>query len=128
MILIIVLALIILEAVHEALRDKGNKTSGGIVEWFFLIAILYGLIEVHAGRIWYLIYILYRFAIFGVLYNAIRNLALDYLGTTKLYDRVLTWFFDKVAKFAPKPHLLFMAKLIALFAAIALTIRFRSGL
>jgi len=128
MILIICLALIILEAIHEALRDSGSKTSAGIVEWFFLIAILYGLIEINAGRIWFLIYILYRYAIFGVLYNAIRKLKLDYLGSTKIYDRVLTWIFEKIGKFAPRPHVLFMTKIIALFSAIVLTWRFRSGL
>ena len=123
MILIILISLIVLEAIFEAVRDNGNKTASGVVEWFYLAVVVIGLIEISAPRIWYLIYVLYRYALFGILYNAIRKLRFDYLGTTKIYDRVLTWIFSKIGKFAPKPHILFMTKLIALFAAVALTIR-----
>ena len=124
MIFIILISLIILEAIYEAIRDNGNKTPSGVVEWFFLAVMLVGTIELDADRIWYLIYVLYRYALFATLYNLIRKLRWDYLGSTKIYDNVLTWIFIKIGKMFPKPHVLFITKLISLTAAVGLTWRF----
>lgn len=109
----VVFALIILDALKDALYDNGKKFASGTVDIFFLSAMICGVVLMQGDWIWIVIYILLRYALFDLIYNITRKLPLLYLGNTKFYDRVLT-------KFPNVTHFLFITKLMALISAGAL--------
>jgi len=135
MILIVLLLIIILEAVYEALRDRGKKLPSGILEGLSHAIMLVGIISLQTSPIWYLIYILYRYAIFDFVYNSMVGKDPLYLGNTKLYDKALNWILDKIEKIKtgkdkkimfPRWAVLFMSKILAMWSAAGLSIRYFS--
>jgi hypothetical protein len=98
--ILIALFLVVFEAVPEALYDEGRKTLAGVFEFVYravvtlvLFAWMVGVPAFHAREQSLLIlligYVLLRFALFDYIYNAIRGVELNYIGTTKLWDRFL---------------------------------------
>lgn len=100
MILILTILTNALEAIYEGLYDNGKKMLSGIIELtyrllgaFTIVFITYG---VTVGQIdisvWKLItgFIFVRFLIFDFTYNKTRGLPLMYIGSTKIYDKVLS--------------------------------------
>jgi hypothetical protein len=121
--LIASLFLILFEAIHEGLALKGHKTIAGVIEGFYLVVVstivllwvagivVFGIsaipfIRIIAG------FVLLRFAVFDIVFNAFAGLPLFFIGTTKLIDKFWQWFFG-ITKF-PVTHFFFMVKLIAL--------------
>ena len=121
MILIVLISLIILEAVHEGLYDRGLKRWSDLPESLFLIVIIYGVVFIQAEWIWILIYILYRYSFFDAIYNLCAGNNILYTGETKFYGRTLNAIFNKIGKMFPKPHVLFITKLMSLTTAVGLT-------
>ena len=102
MYMLIILCLTALEAIYEGLYDKGIKALSGVIELIYKV-ILYaslilmiqninlfnsinkpGILEMVIG------FLFVRFALFDMIYNITRGNPLFYLGTTKLYDRILS--------------------------------------
>jgi len=131
-ILVVLLSIIILEAVYEGLAHRGKKFISGLIEGLSHAVVLFGIVGLSASPIWYLIYLLYRYVIFDLVYNPVAGNKVDYVGNTKLYDKVLNWVLDKLesikvgkAGMTPFPRMpvLFITKILAAWAAIGLTIR-----
>ena len=108
--------LIILDAVKDALYDNGKKFASGVIDIFYVSAIICGVVLFAGPWQWILVYFLLRYAVFDVIYNLIRRLPPLYIGTTKPYDKII----QKIG--VNKVHFLFITKLMALFAGIALTL------
>jgi hypothetical protein len=112
------LVLTLPEAIYEGLR-KNHPTASFVVEFMFRFAIAVIVFAVAGGMSFpgtqdnYLYhifgYVLFRFAIFDFVYNFSAGLPLTFIGSTKLYDRVLA----KVPT-----HLIVFGKGIALFIGI----------
>lgn len=90
----------ILEAVYEGLYDNGKKTVSGIVEFlhklvvvgttaFVTYGVTVGMIDI---PVWKLIlgFVFIRFLLFDYTYNITRKLPLGFIGTTKIYDKVMS--------------------------------------
>ena len=117
MILLTAILFIGIEALYEGLALTGHKTIAGIIEGIYravvtliVFAWLIGLQwHIYEGNYYFIIggYLLMRFAIFDLIYNAIAGLPLTYIGKTKLSDKFWTWFF-KVTNF---PQSLFLVPL-----------------
>jgi hypothetical protein len=103
LILIMALFLIIFEQVPDGLALAGHKTLAGIIEFIYLSGITMGLFAWQTGlrryeyrNIFLRIiggYILLRFALADLIFNLSAGLPLFYIGTTKIYDKILHWFF-----------------------------------
>jgi len=101
-----------LEAIADGLYDKGKKTISSIVEFINkLVAIgttayvTYGVVVGSINiPVWKLIagFVFIRFLIFDTIYNLTRGLPWNYVGSTKLYDKVLAktgswgWFLKAI--------------------------------
>jgi hypothetical protein len=100
MILLFVIFWNVMEAVYEGLYDNGKRLASGIVEailkavlvlicmaWFMDIRVF------HFADIpyWKLIvgFVFVRYFLFDAVYNKVRGLKLTYVGSSKLYDRIL---------------------------------------
>jgi hypothetical protein len=100
--LILILGIIwpTLEAVYEGLYDNGKKTISGIVELLHKLVVVgttafvtYGVtVGTIDTPIWKLIlgFVFIRFLLFDYIYNITRKLPLGFIGTTKIYDRVMS--------------------------------------
>lgn len=102
MIFLFVTILFVLEALYEALYDRGIKTVSGYIELLYKTITLSGLflwlygynlgfLEIRQDNlIMFLVgVVLYRYMIFDPIYNFVRGNSLFYIGTTKTYDRLL---------------------------------------
>jgi hypothetical protein len=106
------------EAIYEGLRSK-HPAASFVVEFLFRFAVAVIVFAVAGGMTfpgtqdYYLYhifgYVLVRFAIFDFVYNLSAGLPIFFVGSTKIYDRVLA----KVPM-----HLIVFAKGIALFIGI----------
>ena len=94
---------LLLEAVFEGLRTGGHYLASELVEVVYLVGItpmvfawfnkvhiayetkLVSFIKVLIG------YLLLRFALFDIIWNISAGQDLFYYGTTKLYDRIMTY-------------------------------------
>lgn len=126
------LFLIIFEAVYEGLRDRGKKTIAGVIEFIYLSVItlivyawLSGYLIFHVNNPLFILtiggYVLVRYALFDPVYNKCRGNDLWYIGNTKIYDKLLGWFF-RWTKF-PKEDFLPWTRLIALAIGIVWLLR-----
>jgi len=104
--LIAVLFLIVLEASFEGIKDGGNKQLSGIIEFIYravitliILAWIRGLLIFNADVDTYLImiigYLLLRFSLFDLIRNKFAGEKWWYIGTTKLFDKIQRWFFNK---------------------------------
>jgi len=88
-----------LDAISDALYDEGHKLLSGMLEFILkagivLICLLWfkGIVYFSTDKeFWSLVisFALVRYAIFNLIYNAIRSLNLGYIGNTKLQDKIL---------------------------------------
>lgn len=127
MIFLIVLFLITAEAISDAFYDNGSKTLSGVFEFILkavmtLVVLLwiYGIdsVFVYDLPLWQLIggYVLLRFALFDAVYNLVRGLRIFYIGNSKIYDKLLGWFFRWSG--IHSVHFLAMFKFIALLISV----------
>ena len=124
--LIAAIFLILFEAIPEGLRDRGKKTIAGVIEFIYLAAMTLAVFAWLTGQhhrppdpnLWFVIagYILLRYAIFDAAYNLARGNPLFYIGNTKIYDRLLGWFFRWSG--INSDHLQAMFKFIALLIGV----------
>lgn len=137
--LLTIVILTLLEAVHEGLVERGLKTFGGLVE-FIKLAFIAAMIPFYMGYghydyyfsdwrhlMWFLVpfiigWMCIRYALFDFIHNAAAGWNLYHIGTTKLYDRVLSWFLDeKIAQ--PRPRFFWITRTLLLAVGISLIIR-----
>jgi len=114
LILTTVILLILLEAVYEGLKQRKAHIASEIVEFVFLSlvvfcslawvsGIVYPFVTDHAP-LWKILggYVLFRLALFDLIWNIAAAQKLFYLGRTKLYDKLLKkvpWGFVWFVKF-----------------------------
>lgn len=121
--ILLALCLVLFEAVYEAMAQRGKKTIAGVIEFFYHAGVAFIIFSWSTGyfrsglindNFWFILfgYVLIRFALFDVVYNLICKNPVFYIGSTKLYDKMFSWFF-RWSGIAPN-HFLFMFKLIAL--------------
>ena len=101
MTLIFALFLIVFEAVPEGLALGGHKTIAECVEFVYLSGVTLGLFAWLKGIRNYeyarnfiktiIGYLLLRYAIFDVILNKSAGLPIDFIGSTKGLDFVLSW-------------------------------------
>ena len=101
MILLFTILFNALEAVHEALYDNGKKLLSGIIEAVLKAMVVSIALAWFAGihlfdldyiPYWKLLtgFVFVRFLMFDVIYNVTRGLPLLFMGSTKLFDRILS--------------------------------------
>jgi hypothetical protein len=92
--------LIALEALYEGLALAGHGIASGIAEGIYLTGVTVGLFAFITGQLRFeyrpmarilVGYILLRYALFDLIHNQAAGLDLDYIGTTKLFDKALLW-------------------------------------
>ena len=89
-----------LEAVYEGLYDKGIKLWSGIVEFVLKAIIIFVCLNwfagihpmIHYEPLWKTIlgFVFIRFLIFDIIYNLTRGLQWNYIGNTKIYDKLIS--------------------------------------
>ena len=99
MILLFTILFNVLEAVYEGLYDRGIKLWSGIVEFIQKGIVVFICINwfagihpiVHFAPVWKGVvgFVFVRFLIFDVVYNLVRGLRWNYIGNTKIYDKVM---------------------------------------
>jgi len=84
--LILILMTIALEAISEAMYDENIKLWSKVVQ-LGMIGAFFGLIYFKKWS-WHIpaIYILIRLMFFGMIYNIVRGMPYNYVGTTDFYD------------------------------------------
>ena len=133
--LLIALFLILFESIPEALYDRGKKTLSGVLEFIYLIVVTFAVFAVFNGLIlrspdtclWRVLvgYVLFRFAIFDLVYNLIRGNRLSYIGDTKFFDRKLNWLIER---FKVAMGLIIFARCVAGFWGFAWLMGFENGI
>jgi len=109
--------LVVLAALMDGFYDNGKKLISSIFKSLFIGGVAYGLV-LQGNYIVVIYFFLCWWVLFDVVYNITRGLGLVYVGSTKWTDKILRWAFRTNA-----PHFLFITKLMALAAAIAIIIR-----
>lgn len=131
--LLVALFLILCEAIYEGLADRGHKLIAGIIEFVYRTFVTLAIFALFSGiklfennypDYWYIVtgFVLVRFALFDLTYNLIRQNPVFYIGDTKLYDKILGWFFRWSG--IDSGHFLAMVKLIALLIGLTWLIRY----
>ena len=105
-IMVLLLAFIIncFEAVAEGLIKRYSPAVSAIlfkrwVQWLIAV-VLFGLWLLYALQsefiVWRLItgFVLHRFFLFDFVFNISAKLPLDFIGSTKIYDKALSWIRD----------------------------------
>lgn len=100
MILLLTILTNALEALYEGLYDNGKKLLSGIIEFIQKIVAVSTVAYVTYGLtvgtidipIWKIItgFILIRFLLFDFVYNKVRGLPVLFIGSTKIYDKLLS--------------------------------------
>ena len=136
MILLLFLIIISLEAIYEGLDlisknypDRGYKLWSGVFEFVYRVIVMliiflwianYHFSHIYSYHVsfWHIFggFILLRFALFDIIYNLIIGEPIFYVGSTKIYDKIWSWFFRWSG--IPRDHFFAMFKLIALVISI----------
>ena len=137
MYVLIAIFIIVLKAVSDGLVLAHHKEFAGIIEFIWqggmiltIFAFFTGVLEnqrrdlnrflrVIAG------FLLLRFAIFDLILNVCAGLPLFFIGTTKWYDQIWSWFF---ATTHVSIQLLIALKVVSLLIGISLLAKKRHGL
>ena len=130
MILLIAILLILFEMSSEGLSIAGHKEIAGVIEFVYLAGVTLAVFAVATGRSLMRYdrgftriiggYVLLRFAIADLIWNICADKSWLFIGSTKWYDQVWSWFF---ATTHVSLGLLVMFKILALVAGISLLIR-----
>lgn len=121
LIILILLSLVLLDAIGDAFRLRGWQIVHHIMEvahvagWITLWA-LFGF-----GPIFIAIYILGRIILFDIVFNLAAGLPIGYIGTSSLYDIILTKFGGWVKQHPA--HFVFIFRFMALVAWVGLMIK-----
>lgn len=126
MLLLVALFLIVFEAVPEGLVLAGHKSIAGALEFIYLSGVTTAIflwlkdikLFIYDQRfIKALIgYVLFRFALFDIIYNLSAGLNIFYVGTTKWSDQLISYI--------PLSILIFL-KFIALFWGTAWLLNYK---
>ena len=119
--------IIFLDAIGDALYDKGIKTLSGVIQTLLLGFFLFTTCFLDAdtllwavsypGAVWLMIgYVCLRYALFDYTYNIVRGLHPFFTGSTKLLDKFWTWWFrwSKI----PAVHWFFITRAMAFIFGI----------
>lgn len=99
--LVLAILLIILEAIYEGLKCRNKHITSEIIELVFLcVLISFSFFWLNEVRFPYVVeymplwkvlggYVLLRLALFDLIFNISAGVKLTYIGTTKLYDKIL---------------------------------------
>lgn len=129
--LLIALFLILFEAISEGLRDKGHKAIAGVIELLYRAAITLVVFAWFLGNVFvfeyrtdnYFVtiigYVLLRFALFDIAYNLTIGEAINHIGTTKFYDKLLR----KI-----HPMMLLLVRFVCLLIGVAFLMGWRNGI
>jgi len=84
--IILIFLTIALEAISEAMYDENIKAWSKVVQ-IGMIGAFFWLIYLRKWS-WHIpvIYILFRLLFFGMIYNSVRGIPYNYVGTTDFYD------------------------------------------
>ena len=129
--LILAIFLIVFQAVPDGLYDEGKKTLAGVLKSIYLAVVtiitfafitgVYFVPDRHVFLVTLAGYLLMRFSLFYVIYNLTRGLPIFFIGTTKIYDKVLNWFFKKTG--FPKDHFLAFVSVLLLIIGVVWLVR-----
>ena len=101
------IVLILLEGIYEGLKTRGKHIASASVEFVFLALVTSLALAFISGRVtpfdypdipfWKIIlgYLFLRIGLFDLVWNLSAGQDIDYMGNTKLYDIVLSWFIVK---------------------------------
>jgi hypothetical protein len=92
-----------LEAVYEALYDRGKKSLSAVLEFVLRAGVVviclyylsgYRFLLYELIPMWkvFIGFVFVRFAIFDLIWNLTRGMKWNYYGSVKLYDRIMTKF------------------------------------
>lgn len=135
MYLLISFFIIASKALADAFRDTGRKTIGGLLETFYagivIILAFLGLADIQIFNVPYIPFwkilggfLLLRYALFNPIYNLTRgDVPIFYIGTTKLFDKALRWFFGW--SHFPSEHTFFLTGLVSLGVSIAWLLNYK---
>jgi hypothetical protein len=94
---ILILMAVIFDAAADAERDEENKPLSHVFEALSILSFLM-LVFVYPGRTAqdffvtvFGMYVVQRFMLFDMCYNAVRGIELDYIGNTSFVDRFWRW-------------------------------------
>ena len=88
----------ILQAGSDAVRDNGKKTLSKIIEVIYIALIFIGWYFLDITHHDVIAYVLFRMSIYPVTYNLLRGLKWHYMGTTSIYDRVISFLYGPLVK------------------------------
>jgi len=106
MILLTAILLILLEGIYEGLKAGGHHIASASVEFVFLAMKYTIILAFMSGRttpfkypviaLWKIIlgYVFLRFGLFDLVWNVSAGQDIFYMGNTKLYDIILSWFVE----------------------------------
>ena len=106
MILLTSILLIILEGIYEGLKTRGKHIASASVEFVFLAFVTMVVLAFMSGRVtpfdypdipfWKIMlgYVFLRFGLFDLVWNVSAGQDIFYMGNTKLYDIILSWFVE----------------------------------
>jgi hypothetical protein len=103
MILLFTILFNALNALSDGLYDNGKKTFSGIIRFIGLGPVIVLALAELSGLHWFSVtdkdfisivisFVLVRYFLFDAIYNLTRGLNIFYIGTTKLYDKLLQKF------------------------------------
>jgi hypothetical protein len=109
MYLLLAVILCSLELIYEGLKYKGHHSISGLFEFIYRALIVIGLYALIAGNFvspwaltyphnfWIIIvaYCLFRFGCFDPIIALVMGESINYIGTTKWYDKAIRWFVAK---------------------------------
>lgn len=98
--LLIALFLIVFEATFEGFKLRKWHIASEMVEFIYLACITFIIFGWYNGyfaptatnpEFWFILfgYVLFRFAIFDIVFNLAANQSIFYIGKTKLFDKLL---------------------------------------
>ena len=136
MALLLAILLIVPKAVIDGLQLRGNKTLAGVIEFIYLayttliaLAWLYGMCPTDPLKDYFWVtlvgFVLLRYGIFSIIFNLIVGLKLSYIGNTKVFDIIGSYFVDRLKV---SDTLIIFSKAIATLWGIAWLLGWRNGI
>jgi len=113
--MIIYILSILLNAVGDGLNNRGIKTWGHLVNALFILLLILAPMFYSVTYLYIICYILYRIALFDIVYNLARGNKWWYIGNSNWWDRIWSK--------CPIGFLMFF-RIIMLTTAISITIQY----
>ena len=136
MALLLALLLIVPKAVIDGLQLRGHKTIAGVIEFIYLayttlisLAWLYGMCPTDPLKDYFWVtlvgFVLLRYGIFSIIFNLVAGLKLSYIGNTKVFDIIGSYFVDRLKV---SDSLILFSKAIATLWGISWLLGWRNGI